>query len=76
MLAKLRMGEDLTLHLSISEHAISSVLVRDKAMAQTPIYYVIKALQDAEMRYPKIEKLALALVVGAKKLRPYFQAHI
>ena len=70
------MGEDLTLYLSVSEHAVSSVLVRDEAMAQTPIYYVSKALQDAEMRYPEIEKLALALVVAARKLRPYFQSYV
>ena len=29
----------------------------------------------AEERYPKIEKLILALVTAARKLRPYFQAH-
>ena len=44
MLAKLRMGEDLTLNISVSEHVVSGVLVRDEAMAQTPIYYVSKAL--------------------------------
>ncbi|CAL8174755.1 unnamed protein product [Prunus armeniaca] len=26
-------------------------------------------------RYPEIEKLALALVISARKLRPYFQCH-
>ena len=30
---------------------------------------------EAETRYPEIEKLALALVVSCRKLRPYFQAH-
>ena len=45
-------------------------------MAQTPIYYVNKAFQDAETRYPKIKKLALALVVATRKLWPYFQAHV
>ena len=76
MLAKPRMGEDLTLYLSISEHAVSGVLVRDKVMAQTPIYYVSKALWDAETRYPEIEKLTFALVVAARKLRLYFQSHV
>lgn len=33
-----------------------------------------KALLDAETRYPPLEKWALALVVAARKLRPYFQA--
>ncbi|KAM2710663.1 hypothetical protein EV2_048204 [Malus domestica] len=35
----------------------------------------LKALQDAETRYSNIEKLALALVMSARKLHPYFQAH-
>ncbi|KAM1257939.1 hypothetical protein ACFX2J_037436 [Malus domestica] len=39
------------------------------------VYYTSKALQDAETRYSNIEKLALALVMSARKLRPYFQAH-
>ena len=68
VLAKPRIGEDLTLYLSVSEHAVSGVLVRDEAMAQTLIYYVSKAFQDVETRYPEIEKLALALVVAARKL--------
>ena len=29
----------------------------------------------AEERYPKMEKLILALVTTSRKLRPYFQAH-
>ncbi|CAL2227391.1 unnamed protein product [Prunus armeniaca] len=34
-----------------------------------------KAVLDAETRYPKLDKLILALVVSARKLRPYYQAH-
>ena len=76
VLAKLREEEDLTLYLSISKHVVSGVLVRDEGVAQTPIYYVSKALQDAETRYSEIKKLVLALVIAAKKLRPYFQAYV
>ncbi|KAM1027617.1 hypothetical protein ACFX2A_041358 [Malus domestica] len=42
---------------------------------ERPVYYASKALQDAEIRYSNIEKLALALVMFARKLRPYFQTH-
>ena len=76
MLAKPRMGEDLMLYLSVFEHVVSGELVRDEVMAPTPIYYVSKALQEAETRYPEIEKLAFALVVAARKLQPYFQSHV
>ena len=30
---------------------------------------------DTETRYPKLKKLALALVITSRKLRPYFYAH-
>ena len=33
VLAKLRMGEDLTLYQSVFEHAVSDILVKDEAMA-------------------------------------------
>ncbi|KAM1500270.1 hypothetical protein ACFX10_022858 [Malus domestica] len=42
---------------------------------ERPVYYASKALQDAKTRYSNIEKLALALVMSARKHRPYFQAH-
>ncbi|KAK2997506.1 hypothetical protein RJ639_026438 [Escallonia herrerae] len=42
---------------------------------QKPIYYVSKVLQDVETRYPKIDKIALALIISARRLRPYFQSH-
>uniref|UniRef100_A0A2N9HA60 RNA-directed DNA polymerase n=1 Tax=Fagus sylvatica TaxID=28930 RepID=A0A2N9HA60_FAGSY len=35
----------------------------------------VRAFQGAEDRYPAMEKLALALVIAARKLRPYFQSH-
>ena len=39
------------------------------------MYYVSRALQGPETRYSPAEKLVLALVHAARKLRPYFQAH-
>ena len=39
------------------------------------MYYASNGLVDSETRYPLIEKLALALVILARRLRPYFQAH-
>ncbi|XP_050227700.1 uncharacterized protein LOC126677221 [Mercurialis annua] len=33
-------------------------------------------LKGAELNYPTIDKLALAVVVTTKKLKPYFQGHI
>ena len=46
-----------------------------KEHVQQPVYYCSRALRGAEERYPKMEKLILALVTTSRKLRPYFQAH-
>ena len=62
-------------YLAVSEDSVSAVLVCEAGNKQLPIYYVSKALLDAETRYSHLEKLALALIVAACKLRPYFQAH-
>ena len=68
-------GELLTLYLVVSDFSTSVVLVRDKERVQYPVYYCSRALRGAEERYPRMEKLILALVTAARKLRPYFQAH-
>ena len=68
-------GELLTLYLAVSYFSTSAVLVRDKDRVQHPVYYCSRALRGAEERYPRMEKLILALVTAARKLRPYFQAH-
>ena len=54
---------------------MSAVLVCKDEEKQPPVYYVSKALLDAETRYSQLEKLALALVTVSQKLRPYFQSH-
>ncbi|KAK3014319.1 hypothetical protein RJ639_008890 [Escallonia herrerae] len=75
LLSKPLPGEDLFLYLSIIEVAVSAVLVRGEDGLQKPIYYVSKVLQDVETRYSKIDKIALALIISARHLRPYFQSH-
>ena len=68
-------GEFLTLYLAVSDFSTSAVLIGDKEQVQHPVYYCIRALRGAEKRYLRMEKLILALVTAARKLRPYFQAH-
>ncbi|KAK0570777.1 hypothetical protein LWI29_006363 [Acer saccharum] len=58
-----------------NDDSVSAVLVREEGRSQHPVYYVSKTLLDAETRYSRLEKLALALVMAARKLRPYFQCH-
>ncbi|CAL2232156.1 unnamed protein product [Prunus armeniaca] len=72
LLSQLLLGEVLFLYLSVSITAVSSVLIWKPEKAELPIFYVSNALQSAELWYPPLEQLALALVVSARRLRPYF----
>ena len=63
------------MYLAVSETAVSAALIREEDIKQLPVYYVSKAFQRAEFRYPRIEKIAFALIVASRKLRQYFQAN-
>ncbi|XP_022876831.1 uncharacterized protein LOC111395040 [Olea europaea var. sylvestris] len=75
VLSKPKVGEALKIYLSVSEHAISVVLTREENGVQHPVYYVSKALHEVDLRYLAVEKLALTLLMEARKLRPYFLKH-
>ncbi|PKA63844.1 hypothetical protein AXF42_Ash004854 [Apostasia shenzhenica] len=68
-------GTVLSLYLGVSDTAVSAVLLDSKKGAQHPIFYTSHILLDTKSRYPTLEKLALALLTTARKLRPYFQSH-
>ena len=74
MLSTLEPEEDFFMYLSVSEHIVNAVMMRDQGVQQ-PIYYVSKTLVDAETRYLPLGKLVLALVHVMRKLSHYFQAH-
>ncbi|GKE50527.1 reverse transcriptase domain-containing protein, partial [Tanacetum coccineum] len=57
-----RVGETLTMHLAALKESISVVLAAKRNEGWTPIYFVSRVLQRAELNYPTLEKLVLALV--------------
>ena len=75
LLSSSKEGENLYLYLAISTTAISAILIREEDKKQPLVYYVNQAFQGAEAKYPRIEKIAFALIVASRKLRPYFQAN-
>ncbi|XP_024014218.1 uncharacterized protein LOC112088171 [Eutrema salsugineum] len=75
ILAKPETGETLYLYIAVSSSAVSGILVKEDRGEQKPIFYVSKTLDDTEKRYSTLEKLALAVIMSARKLRPYFQSH-
>ena len=65
------------MYLAVSDVSVSAALFKeDESKKQRPVYFVNKSLADAESRYNHLEQVALVLQVAAKKLRPYFQAHL
>ena len=75
LLSSSKEGENLYLYLAISTTAISAILIREEDKKQPLVYYVNQAFQGVEAKYPRIEKIAFALIVASRKLRPYFQAN-
>nr|KYP58325.1 Gypsy retrotransposon integrase-like protein 1 [Cajanus cajan] len=65
----------MIVYLAVSGHSISAVLIQEDQKDQRPVYFTSRTLQDAEKRYQLIEKMALALVYTARRLRQYFQSH-
>ena len=63
------------MYLAVSPTAVSAALVREEDKVQKPVYYASRAFRGAKERYPPMEKLAFALVIAARKLKSYFQAH-
>ena len=64
--------EKLYLYILVSQATVSAALVREEEGAQQPVYFISRAFRGAEERYPQMEKLAFALVMATRKLKPYF----
>ena len=73
VLAKPDKGDTLYLYIAVSDAAVSSVLIKEDRGEQRPIFYTSQRMTDAETRYSTLEKMALAVMTSARKLRPYFQ---
>ncbi|GJT37419.1 reverse transcriptase domain-containing protein [Tanacetum coccineum] len=67
--------EELMVYLSAANEVTSVVLLVEREGRQALIDYVSRTLQGAEVNYPPMEKLALALIHAARRLRMYFQGH-
>ena len=66
------MGKKLYLYLVVSNIAVSSSLIREERNVQKSVYYTSEAFQGVEASYPRMEKIAFALLIASRKLHPYF----
>ena len=75
ILISLSLRAPLLVYLVVAQSAISSVLVYEEGRKQSLVYFTSRTLQLAEERYQVIEKLVLALIFSARRLRHYFRSH-
>jgi len=68
-------GAPLLVYLAVAQSVIRFVLVYEEGRKQSPVYFTSRTLQPTEKRYQVIEKLVLALVFSARRLRHYFRSH-
>ena len=64
LLSPSKEGDNLFLYLAVSATAVSAALIREEQRVQCPMYYISQAFQGAEARYPRIEKITIALIVA------------
>ena len=64
LLSPSKEGENLFLYLAVFVTVVSIALIREKNKIQIPVYYISQAFQEAEGRYPQIEKFTFALIVA------------
>jgi hypothetical protein len=66
----------LHLYLASNGEAIGALIAQeDESETEKSVYYVSRALRDAETRYSRVERACLALIYASQHLRHYFLAH-
>jgi len=65
----------LLVYLAVAHSAVNSVLVYEEGKKQSLVYFTSRTLQPIEERYQVIEKLVLALVFSARRLRHYCRSY-
>ena len=76
LLSPTKEEEDLFLYLAVPIIVVSADFIREENRIQRQVYYISHAFQGAEAQYPQIEKITFIVIVGSKKICPYFQANM
>jgi hypothetical protein len=82
-LASLQPNQPVILYISAMHTAVSEALVQEREICkenrklsqQVPIYFVLEALAGSKKYYSEMEKICYAMVMSARKLHHYFEAH-
>ena len=66
----------LLLYLATNSYSICALITQEDGNgAEQPIYYINRALKDAETRYPRAKRACLAIVYASQRLHHYFLAY-
>ena len=74
ILSKPNTSERIYVYFPVSDSVVSGVLIREDNKVQKPVYFISKSLLDAKTRYPKMEKLIIALIITSKKLEHHYES--
>ena len=68
-------GKPLILYIATQEGSLRALLAQENDKGkECALYYLNRTLTEAELNYPPIEKMCLALFFAIDKLRHYMQA--
>ncbi|GJR02724.1 reverse transcriptase domain-containing protein [Tanacetum coccineum] len=70
-----KVGEGVIVYLAASKECITAIQMSERGKDQRPIYIISIVLQGAKLNYPTMQKLVLALIHAARRLKRYFQAY-
>ena len=66
----------LLLYLATNLYAIGALIAQEnEGGVEQPVYYISRALKDAETCYSRAERACLAIVYASQRLRHYFLAY-
>nr|XP_023927047.1 uncharacterized protein LOC112038472 [Quercus suber] len=66
----------LLLYLATSSYVIGALIAQeDEISVEQPVYYISRALKDAETGYLRAERACLPIVYASQRLRHYFLAY-
>ena len=58
--------KSLLLYLATNSYAVGALIAQeDGGGIEQPVYYISRALEDAETRYPRVERAFLAIVYAS-----------